>query len=72
MDVWAVALAGTNPLSGVESLGRWLWGFRTARVVAALLVVALGVVLSKFLVRLLGRPVARRFRRPLLLGRRLD
>jgi small-conductance mechanosensitive channel len=63
MDMGAVALAGTSPPTGVEALGRWLWGFRTARVVAALLVVALGIVLSKFLVRLLGRPIARRFER---------
>jgi small-conductance mechanosensitive channel len=63
MDIGAVALAGANPLAEVETPLRWLWGFRTTRIVAAVLVVALGVVLSKFLVRLLGRPVARRFQR---------
>jgi len=63
MDMGAVALAGASPLAEAEALGRWLWGFQTTRVVAALLVVALGVVLSKFLVRLLGRPIARRFDR---------
>ncbi|WP_049935872.1 mechanosensitive ion channel family protein [Haloplanus natans] len=63
MDMGAVALAGTSPLTGAETLIRWLWGFRTARVMAALLVVVLGIVVSKFLVRLLGRPIARRFER---------
>ncbi|AXG11172.1 mechanosensitive ion channel family protein [Haloplanus rubicundus] len=63
MDMGPVALAGASPPTGIEALLRWLWSFRTARVLVAVLVVALGVVLSKFLVRLLGRPVARRFDR---------
>ena len=63
MDMGPVVLAGTSPPTGIEALLRWLWGFRTVRVLIAALVVALGVVLSKFLVRLLGRPIARRFDR---------
>jgi len=63
MDSGAVALAGSaQPVGTVEWL-QWLWAFRTVRLLVALLVVAAGVVVSKFLVRLLGRPVARRFRR---------
>jgi len=46
----------------VEVLPGWLQ-FPGHRIVAALLVVAAGVWLSKLLVRLLGRPVARRFDR---------
>jgi len=63
MDIGAVALAGVNPPSEIGALLPWLWGFQIVRVLAALLVVVVGVVLSKFLVRLLGRPVARRFDR---------
>jgi small-conductance mechanosensitive channel len=63
MDIGAVTLVGTGPPAGIEAMARWLWGLRAVRVVVALLVVALGVVSSKFLVRLLGRPVARRFDR---------
>jgi small-conductance mechanosensitive channel len=63
MDIGAVASAGVTSPSETGTLLRWLWGFRTVRLVIALLVVVLGVVLSKFLVRLLGRPIARRFAR---------
>ncbi|GAB3310596.1 mechanosensitive ion channel family protein [Haloplanus rallus] len=62
MDVGAGTLATAPPIGSVEWL-RWLWGFGVVRAAVAALVVAAGVVLSKFLVRLLGRPVARRFQR---------
>jgi len=55
--------AGTNPPEALGPLLKWLWGLTTVRIAVAVLVVATGVVLSKFLVRLLGRPVARRFKR---------
>ncbi|MFD1635051.1 mechanosensitive ion channel family protein [Haloplanus ruber] len=63
MNLGAVALAGAAPPVGSVEWLRWLWSFATVRAVVAGLVVAAGVVLSKFLVRLLGRPVARRFQR---------
>ncbi|MFB6195245.1 MAG: mechanosensitive ion channel family protein [Haloplanus sp.] len=63
MDIGAVAQTGTPPPVGTVEWAEWLWEFTTVRIAAALLVVGVGVVLSKFLVRLLGRPVARRFRR---------
>jgi small-conductance mechanosensitive channel len=63
MDSGAVVLAGARPQFGTLEWLRWVWSFQTVRVVAALLVVAVGIVASKFLVRLLGRPVARRFHR---------
>jgi len=64
MDIGAVAQTATsNPPSELGPLLEWLWGIAVVRLAAALLVVAAGVVLSKFLVRLLGRPVARRFKR---------
>jgi len=57
----------TQPAAAAEAaaaalLPTWLQ-FPGHRVVAALLVVALGVSLSKVLVSLLGRPIARRFER---------
>jgi small-conductance mechanosensitive channel len=63
MDAGAVALAGTAPPIGTVEWLRWLWSFTGVRTVVAALVVVAGAVLSKFLVRLLGRPVARRFQR---------
>jgi small-conductance mechanosensitive channel len=58
--------AGTTETAATEVassvLPAWLQ-FPGHRIVAALLVVALGVSLSKLLVSLLGRPVARRFER---------
>jgi small-conductance mechanosensitive channel len=67
MDIGAVAQTGTGtataPPSELGPLLEWLWDIAAVRLVAALLVVAVGIVLSKFLVRLLGRPVARRFER---------
>jgi small conductance mechanosensitive channel len=65
MDIGVVAQTGaeTGPPRALGPLLEWLWGFMTVRIVVAVLVVAAGVVLSKFLVRLLGRPVARRFKR---------
>jgi small-conductance mechanosensitive channel len=63
MDTGAVVLAGVGRPEGAVDLLRWLWEVRTVRVLAALAVVGAGIVLSKFLVRLLGRPIARRFHR---------
>ncbi|WP_251342855.1 mechanosensitive ion channel family protein [Haloplanus halophilus] len=63
MDLGAIGLAGTTPPIGTWEWLRWLWGFASVRVAVAVLIVLGGVVLSKFLVRLLGRPVARRFQR---------
>jgi small-conductance mechanosensitive channel len=60
MDVSGVAQVGAP--DAWTTLQR-LWAVATVRVVAGVLVIAVGVVFSKFLVRLLGRPVARRFRR---------
>ncbi|SEA11036.1 Small-conductance mechanosensitive channel [Haloplanus vescus] len=63
MNSGAVAQTGTGAPAELGPLLEWLWTLTAVRIVAALAVVALGVVLSKFLVRLLGRPVARRFHR---------
>jgi small-conductance mechanosensitive channel len=62
MEMGTIALAGATP-TDIGGTLRWLWELRSVRLVAAVLVVALGVVLSKFLVRLLGRSVARQFGR---------
>ena len=58
--VAAGAVRGGNGL--VTSVPQWLT-FPGWRWVAAAIVVAVGVVLSRYVVRLAGRPVARRFRR---------
>jgi len=63
MDAGAAVLAGSAPPIGTREWLQWLWGSAAVRVIVAGLVVVGGVVLSKFLVRLLGRPVARRFQR---------
>ena len=62
MDTGAVAQTGSPP-TGTGELLAWLWGITAVRMLAALLVVALAVAVSKLLVRVLGRPVARRFER---------
>ena len=61
---WSVpALAnGTAAESAAAGLPSWATGL-PARIVGAVLVVALGVSLSTVVVRLLGRPIARRFAR---------
>jgi small-conductance mechanosensitive channel len=46
-----------------QRLPEWVIQFPGWRVVAVVLIVGLGVYLSTYVVRLLGRPVARRFRR---------
>jgi small-conductance mechanosensitive channel len=63
MDTGAVLLGASGSPASVGDLLRWLWTYRSVRVLSALAVVGAGIVLSKFLVRLLGRPVARRFHR---------
>ena len=63
MDTGAVAQTATGPPAALGPLLEWLWRLTAVRVAVAVLTVAAGVVLSKFLVRLLGRPVARRFQR---------
>jgi small-conductance mechanosensitive channel len=62
MDIGAVAQAGSASPELLDSI-RALWQLTAVRILVAVAVVAGGVVLSKFLVRLLGRPIARRFHR---------
>ncbi|WP_251328506.1 mechanosensitive ion channel family protein [Haloplanus pelagicus] len=63
MTLGAIGLAGTAPPIGTVEWVRWLWSVTAVRVVVAGLIVVAGAVISKFLVRLLGRTVARRFQR---------
>ncbi|WP_248896857.1 mechanosensitive ion channel family protein [Haloplanus halobius] len=63
MDIGAAAQTTPAPPAGTPELLQWLWTFTAVRIIVALGIVGLGIVLSKFLVRLLGRPVARRFER---------
>lgn len=63
MDFGAVALAASNPPTGTVERLAWLWEFTAVRAVVALAVVGVAVAVSKLLVRVLGRPVARRFER---------
>jgi small-conductance mechanosensitive channel len=63
MNTAAVVLAGAGGLNGMVEFARWLWTVRFVRILTAVAVVGAGVVFSKFLVRFLGRPVARRFGR---------
>ena len=59
-----VAVAAAVSLDWVLVAGIPEWAtFPGWRVVAAVLIVALGVVTSRYIVRLAGRPVAKRFRR---------
>ncbi|MEF8890128.1 MAG: mechanosensitive ion channel family protein [Haloferacaceae archaeon] len=53
---------GLLPPGTVQTL-RSILGSNPARVAIAIVIVAVGVVLSKYVVRLIGRPVARRFER---------
>jgi small conductance mechanosensitive channel len=63
MDTAAVAQTDPAPPTGTAELLAWLWGSTAVRILAAVVVVGLAVAASKLLVRLLGRPVARRFKR---------
>ncbi|WP_338739102.1 mechanosensitive ion channel family protein [Haloplanus salilacus] len=63
MDTAAVAQTESTPPTGTAELLSWLWGITAVRILAAVVVVGLAVAVSKLLVRLLGRPVARRFER---------
>ncbi|MFB6093252.1 MAG: mechanosensitive ion channel family protein [Haloquadratum sp.] len=54
--------ATPSPGAIVGATPDWLW-FPGWQILAAVLVVVAGVLLSRYVVRLLGRPVARRFRR---------
>jgi small conductance mechanosensitive channel len=63
MDIGAVVQTESTPPAGTAELLAWLWGITAVRILAAALVVGLAVAVSKLLVRLLGRPVARRFER---------
>jgi small-conductance mechanosensitive channel len=63
MDIGPILLAGAESSAGLRESILTLWRLTSVRIVAAVLIVVAGVVLSKFLVRLLGRPVARRFHR---------
>ncbi|WP_435068313.1 mechanosensitive ion channel family protein [Haloplanus sp. C73] len=63
MDSGAVGQTMPEPPTQPGALLEWLWTLMSVRIVVAFLIVGLGVVVSKFLVRLFGRPVARRFQR---------
>ena len=59
-------LSAGVPLTTHDRLFSWLLGTTTGRALLAIAIVVLGWYLSKLVVRLIGRRVARRFRRPSL------